>query len=105
MSDSPAVYDALCDVHACPPWRALPHSSERALRPASGATAAHTMQTWADWWSLRTATHRLLVTPSSFGGSAALFSTATACALTDLEALERCCVAAGDAEGAGRTEL
>jgi hypothetical protein len=87
LSDDAEVYSELCEQFACPPWRALPHSSERYGR---GAQREQTEQTWADWWTMASATEMVLATPSSFASSALLFSKAAACVLTDGLALARC---------------
>lgn len=108
LSDSASVYDALCSTLACPAWRALPHSTERAMRSSAGARGMHTLQTWADWWRLRTSTQHVLATPSAFASSAAIFSRVAHCILTDLLALERCAARAREGEaartGGGETE-
>ena len=91
LSDASAAYDALCDRFACPVWRALPHSAERAMRPADAATNLHTLQTWADWWSIRTATNHVLHTPSAFSVSAMRHNRlAQACVLADAQSAVAC---------------
>ena len=90
LSDSGDVYRALCDARACPEWRAIPHSAERAMRPPDERNAIQTLRTWADWWSIRAATGLVLATPSAFASSALLFSKAERCELNDVADLERC---------------
>ena len=93
LSDSASVYNALCERRSCPPWRAVPHSIERDARiRQGGAQHRHrqTLQAWADWWTLRSATHLILHTPSSFSESALRFSAAQGCVLNDADGLAAC---------------
>ena len=112
LSDASVVYDALCDRFTCPEWRALSHSAERAIRPADAAANLRTLQTWADWWTLRTASHHVLHTPSAFSESAMRHNDrAQACVLADAQSAAACVqqvsapAAAGEsAEGADERE-
>jgi hypothetical protein len=89
LADSERVLEALCPRLACPAWGALAHSVARDLwggrrmDRADGRrhAALQTLQTWADWWTIRTATHHVLHTPSSFSESALRFSLAAGCVL------------------------
>ena len=91
LSDSDDVYAALCDTRDCPEWRAMPHSATRAMRPPDeGRHAAQTLRTWADWWSIRSATGLVLHTPSAFASSALLFAKAEVCELNELDDVARC---------------
>lgn len=101
LSDSPDVYKALCDAFLCPPWRALAHSAERAnTKMDDKAKRLQTLQTWADWWMIRTTRRQLLATPSRFATSALRFNERGAryCQLTDQETLEACAEHLGDVE-------
>ena len=82
LSDSDeVVYGNMCGRRDdcwfdCPMWRSVPHSSERSLRKDvdNGVRAMQTLQTWADWWSIKTAYGYVLATPSSFAASALMFN-------------------------------
>jgi hypothetical protein len=113
LSDSNSVYDALCDHFVCPIWRAVPHSAERdAAEPKLGSPTTrdlqhlYNLQSWADWWTIRTATHHVLHTPSAFSESALHFSNAVGCVLVDAQSLTACTAGAvGNEEVEVRVEL
>ena len=98
LSDAEEVYSSLCDRFACPSWRTLPHSSERAMRPSVGEQRRATLQTWADWWAIQTASGIVLHTPSAFSESALLFNAeVTPCVLSDAASAAKCLAKAAEA--------
>jgi hypothetical protein len=103
LSDAEEVYSALCSHLACPSWRNLPHSSERAMRPSVGEHRLATLQTWADWWSIRSATGLVLHTPSAFPESALRFNMeAESCVMRDAASAATCIARAADESSEAR---
>ena len=96
LTDSEKVRAELCERFTCPQWGIVPHSAERAMFSGerSGASGGqhqlHRLQTWADWWAIKSAVEYVLHTPSSFSLSALRFSSAKSCVLQDAASLQRC---------------
>jgi len=96
LTDSERVHEKLCKRFACPQWGVVPHSAERAMFSgersggSGGQQQLQRLQTWADWWTIKSASEHVLHTPSAFSQSALRFSSATACVLRDAASLRDC---------------
>lgn len=103
LSDADDVYAALCSHLACPAWRNLPHSAERSMRPSTSESRLATLQTWADWWSIRSATGLVVHVPSAFPESALLFNLeAQSCVMRDAASAANCIARAADVSSEAR---